>query len=105
MESPQSFLQVEAIFIMLLVLGITIVDSLIKQWTAYRNTMKFDTPVGIVNNTNYKSVPRMSCWIYTEDREDYWHTPIQRIRCIKYQELEQRVRIMTGVRRRLDQQF
>lgn len=94
--------------VMLLMLAIITLEALINIWTNFNvnaNNYK-TTPVPVASQ--YSSIGQTPYWSCKPSELQYYQipeTPIQRINRMKYLKLEQRARLMAGVRRRLDRHF
>lgn len=110
MDSPLAFMQFEASYIILFIIGITIIEYIFSGDPDQDNGLVSHTPIDFTIaacSTTYSSAERYS-WTNTElnlNNEQVAQTPIQRIRGLRYLSLEQRTKLMSGVRRRLDQEF
>lgn len=98
-------MQIDVGYIIVLILGLTVLDYLIDLWPAYNIGLSNKTPtsVTIANcSSKYYTVPRMSSWKCIGKDMSYGREPQTPM---KYLSSEQRVRLISGVRRRLDKQF
>lgn len=111
MESPLAFMQLETSYVILFILGLTIIEYIFSCWPVEDNGLNIHTPIAVAiasYNTKYYSIERLSSWTDAEHDVSYGQiarTPIHHIRGLKYLNLEQRAKLMSGVRRRLDKQF
>lgn len=111
MENPLAFIQLETSYIILFILGVTIIEYIFNCWPVEHSGSITYEPIDVTiasYNTKYYSIGRLSSWTDADHDVSFGQvaqTPIHHIRGLKYLNLEQRAKLISGVRRRLDQQF